>query len=274
MMSIRYLTLISLLSLVCISDAFASNTNGQHWLTQPVSLEFNNEPLRKVLGRISSETGVAIMYDEALGGELVTGFYKEVSLEKAIMRLFTNRNKSLIIHDAKRLVIVRNFGAKNYVWAETTLTDLPSPEGMSAEDLAKMHDEQYREYRADIEDDTVEMEGGMTRREIMTMHVSQHQSYVAEVEDGNFLGGFEISRDAIQALHEEQYAEFRKRAENKKEVLEGGITGSELETMHSAQYSSYLSKLQNKELILENGMTLEEIRQMHNRQYEGYKLNN
>lgn len=270
MILMKYWLSICLVLITLPYNAAASADFEEDWLSQSVSIEFKKEPLKLVLGRLSKQTGVAIMYDEALGDNKVSGIYANIRLEKAISRLFARQNKSLIIQDDDKLIIVKHFGAKQYVWASNQHDALPSPDGMTAEELKQMHHEQYREYRADVDDDTTVLENGMTRREISAMHLDQLQQYEDDLVSGEFFDESGMTRSEVLALHQEQYAQYKKNTEDEGEILENGMTRSELFAMHATQYKRYKRKAKSGEELLENGMTRNELKEMHARQYEEY----
>ena len=66
--------------------------------------------MSSVLGKISAQTGIVILYDENLADQKITGNYKGIGLSEAVNRLFVEKNKSILINENEKLIIVKTFG--------------------------------------------------------------------------------------------------------------------------------------------------------------------
>ena len=136
-------------SLLLTSVVFGNDTTG--WLDENVNIRFQNETMSVVLGKISTQTGIAILYDENLAEQKVTGNYKDIKFSEAINRLFSDKNKSIQVLKNEKKIIVKTFGAKQFVLASSsdTVTGESSVEGalMTAAELEKLHKQQIKEYQ-------------------------------------------------------------------------------------------------------------------------------
>ncbi|MCI5226330.1 MAG: hypothetical protein D3918_06630 [Candidatus Electrothrix sp. AX2] len=219
------------------------------WLNDKVTLRFQEEPMSSVLGKLSEQTGIAILYDEKLAGQKVTGLYKDIKFAEAINRLFSETNKSIQVLKNEKKIIVKTFGAKNFVLALSSKTVAGESSAkeriMTAAELEKMHRQQYKEYKERIADDNEVFEGGITRGKIRVMHEQQEKLYrkrrandAEEFEDG-------VTRGEIRVMHEQQEKLYRKRRANDAEEFEDGVTRGEIRVMHEKQKKAYEKRMKD-----------------------------
>ncbi|MCI5223852.1 MAG: hypothetical protein D3924_14565 [Candidatus Electrothrix sp. AR4] len=99
---------------LCIYDDSSSAAQKKtHWLNSAVSVRFQNERLENVLGKISKQTGVVIVFNQELADEKVTGNYKGIKLSDAINRLFLGKNKTVQTDRSKKIILVKTFRKKD-----------------------------------------------------------------------------------------------------------------------------------------------------------------
>ncbi len=190
------------------SNAIAATQKATSWLDKPISISFENEPLSKVLKQISEQTSVSIAYDQELANEKVTGNYQNVKTSDAITRLFRSKNKSIQVNKAKKIVIVKTFGAKSFIWAGI-IQERSAPYPMTLGELKEMHALQYREYKNRVANDSEILKGGITRGEMKAMHAQQYSAYQKKIsKDDDMLEGG-ITRGEMKAMHEKQYREIK-----------------------------------------------------------------
>ena len=86
--------LISLtISFIVLSNSvYSSEATQSDWLKRNVTINFNNEPLGRVLEKISQQSGVSILYDDAFAHEKVIGNFKDIKISDAVTRLFKGKN--------------------------------------------------------------------------------------------------------------------------------------------------------------------------------------
>ncbi|MCI5164623.1 MAG: hypothetical protein D3903_00695 [Candidatus Electrothrix sp. GM3_4] len=229
-----------------------------------------------VLGEIAQQTGIAILYDEKLATQKVTGYYKDVKFSEAINRLFSEKNKSIQVFKNEKKIIVKTFGAKQFILAGKDSTSgsanrADDSEKMTLAELEKMHKQQYSEYKERIADESEVLEGGMTRGEVKVMHKKQYEEYIKRIADDNevFEGG--MTRGEIKKMQEKQYEEFKKRIADDNEVFEGGMTRGEIKKMQEKQYEEFKKRIADDNEVFEGGMTRGEIKKMQEKQYRNFK---
>ncbi|RWX52476.1 hypothetical protein VU01_10071, partial [Candidatus Electrothrix marina] len=152
-LSIVFITLLSCMLL----STLAAGQNQAEWLNDKVTVRFQEEPMSTVLGEIAQQTGIAILYDEKLADQKVTGSYKEIKFSEAINRLFSETNKSIQVFKNEKKIIVKTFGAKQFVLASSA-EDVPNnflseDKLITAVELQKMQRQRYNEYRKRIAND-------------------------------------------------------------------------------------------------------------------------
>ncbi|MCW5214109.1 hypothetical protein VU13_02110, partial [Desulfobulbus sp. US5] len=102
-LSIVFITLLSCM----LFSTLAAGQNQAEWLNDRVTIKFQEEPMNTVLGEIAQQTGIAILYDEKLADQKVTGYYKGVKFSEAINRLFSEKNKSIQVFKSEKKIIVK-----------------------------------------------------------------------------------------------------------------------------------------------------------------------
>ncbi|MCI5160756.1 MAG: hypothetical protein D3917_01770 [Candidatus Electrothrix sp. AX5] len=269
--------LLCVIFLSCIfSSTLAAGQDKAGWLNDRVTIRFQEEPMSVVLGGIAQQTGIAILYDEKLAGQKVTGYYKDVKFSEAINRLFSEKNKSIQVFKNEKKIIVKTFGAKQFILAssgETTSAKSSNDSEilMTAAELKKMHRQQYKEYKERIANVNEVLEGGMTRGEVKVLQKKQYEEYKKRIADDNEVLEGIVTRGEVKALHKKQYEEYKKRIADDNEVLEGAVTRGEVKALHKKQYEEYKKRIANENEMLEGGMTRGEIKTMQARQYKNYK---
>ena len=190
--------------------------------------------------------------------------YDNVPLQHALNRIFAHQNKSFIFNKEEKIIIVKSFGAKEYVWTAYDRNQVTFPEKMTAEEVNQLHNEQYQEYLADLSNDDQVLENGMTRAQMKAMHEQQYQEYLDAKEDSNGLLENGMTIGQVRTMHAQQYEEYKLESEDDSVILEDGVTTrGELRAMHESQYRSYKNSLSDSSELLENGMSKKELREMH-----------
>ncbi len=247
------------------------------WLNAPVTIRFQEKPLSGVLKELSRQTDIAILYDENLANERVTGNFKNVKASDAINRLFSKKNKSIQVSKDKKVIIVKTFGAKNFIWAYNNdrIGDQGLLKLMTLKDLGRLHTEQYKEYKKYIANDNQMLEdGSMTRGELRAMHKQQQREFQIQLaNDSEMLQGGSMTRGELKAMHKQQQQEFQVQLANDNEMLQGGsMTRGELRAMHKRQQKKFQAKVVNNAEMLEvNNMTRAELKAMHERQQQTFE---
>ena len=157
--------------------------------------------------KISEKTHVTIVFDQGQRNNPVSMEYVNIPLQNAVNRIFAHQNKSIIFNNEEKIIIVKSFGAKEYVWTAYDGNRVTFPDKMTADEVNQLHSEQYQEYLTDLENDDLVLENGMTRGQ-------------------------------LKAMHEQQYREYQDSNENIV-LLEAGMTIDQLRTMHAQQYEEY-----------------------------------
>ncbi|MCW5212359.1 hypothetical protein VU04_05570 [Desulfobulbus sp. TB] len=289
MLTLQKKTTISCLTLFfCLFfSSLAFGLGKTEWLNDKVTIRFQEEPMSSVLGKLSQQTGIAILYDEKLAGQKVTGLYKDIKFAEAINRLFSETNKSIQVLKNEKKIIVKTFGAKKFVLASSAQrasSSSPSNqasdnfEKMTLADLEKMHRQQYREYKKRITDESEILEGGMTRGEVRTMQKKQYEEYKKRIANDNEILEGGMTRGEVRAMQKKQYEEYKKRIANDNEILEGGMTRGEVRAMQKKQYKKYQKNSDDKEIVeiinkdgVKENMTRGEIRAMQKKQKKNYR---
>ncbi|MCI5139442.1 MAG: hypothetical protein D3922_13755, partial [Candidatus Electrothrix sp. AR1] len=181
---------LSLLSPIFLS-ALAAGQDKAEWLDDKVTIRFQEEAMSTVLGKIAQQTSIAILYDEKLSNQKVTGYYKNIKFSEAINRLFSEKNKSIQVFKNEKKIIVKTFGAKQFILASSaeiapsSIQPSEDSKKMTLAELEKMHKQQYKEYKERISNENEVLEGGMTRGELKAMHKKQYEDYKKSISDDN-----------------------------------------------------------------------------------------
>ena len=160
-----------------------AETKEVEWFNRPVSIKAVAEPLESVLGKISANAQVTIVFDQSQRLNPVSMVYEDVPLQHALNRLFAHQNKSFVFNNEKKIIIVKSFGAKEYVWTAYDRDKVAFPAEMTAEEVNQLHSEQYQEYLTDLGNDDQILDNGMTRGQLKAMHEQQYQEYLNSKED-------------------------------------------------------------------------------------------
>ena len=272
-----YLSILYVVLVLIASDAIAAAQKAGNWLDEPISVSFQNEPLNKVLKQISEQTGVSIAYDQELANEKVTGNYKNVKTSDAITRLFKSKNISIQINNEKKIIIVKTFGAKNFIWAEAfdeSARDESDLNYITIADLEKMHIQQYKSYKEHTADDNAILEDeGITRGQLRSMQEQQYVAYKKDISNDDEIPEDEVlTRGQLRNMHGQQYAVYKKDISNDDEIPKDEVlTRGQLRNIHKQQYVAYKKDISNDNKILEDGMlTRGQLRNIHEQQYNEY----
>jgi hypothetical protein len=252
------------------SSAIATTLKADNWLDEPISISFQNETLSKVLKQISEQTGVSIAYDQKLATEKVTGAYQGVKTSDAITRLFKSKNISIQVNTEKKVIIVKTFGAKSFIWAGTVQGNDGFAK-MTLAELETVHTQQYKEYKEQIADANEILDIGMTRGELTVLHKNQYKEYQTRRTEDNVILNTKMTRSEMHVMNKKQYSDYQKALKNDSIVLDTGMTRGEMQIMNKKQYSSYQTALKNDSIVLDTGMTRGEMRVMQSAQYIEYK---
>jgi len=269
-----YLSILYAILILIASDVIAATQRADNWLDEPINISFQNEPLSKVLKQISEQTGISIAYDQQLANEKVTGNYQNVKTSNAITRLFKSKNISIQVNNEKKVVIVKTFGTKSFVWADTTQesgANVKGAELITDADLEKMLNGQYKVYKEQIADDNEVLDDGMTRGEIRVMHKLQYKELQKSMitDNGDLADG--MTRNEIDILQKQQYIEYENDIANDKVIVTDGMTRREIRDLHKTQYEEFQTNQKNGTQLINDATTMDEIRTLHEEQYEEYQ---
>ncbi|CAK8723790.1 hypothetical protein H206_02390 [Candidatus Electrothrix aarhusensis] len=265
--------ILCVIFLSCIfSSTLAAGQNKTGWLNDKVTIRFQEESMSAVLGGIAQQTGIAILYDEKLAGQKVTGYYKNVKFSEAINRLFSEKNKSIQVFKSEKKIVVKTFGAKQFILATSGKITPDQPvdeaETMTVADLEKMHKRQYKEYKERIADDNeIITDDKLTRAELRKFHKKQLQEIAQREQDPNYRDPFsKMARSEVQALHAKQYREIQENEKNKKIIdIFTGMSKGDIEILHKRQANELRVSKQDDPF---SDQTPQEIKALHAKQYK------
>ena len=269
-----YFLLFFLAVLFMSGTALSGSQEGANWLDHPVTIRFQGETLGSVLESIAKQTGIAILYDQELANEKVSGNFKNVKASEAITRLFGSKNKSIQVGKDKKIIIVRTFGAKKFIWAGHSKGIARKDQAfapMTLGELETLHINQYKKYKERIANENEILEGGMTRSELKAMQEQQHSNYQKRITNDEEVVEGGMTRGELRAMQERQYEANQARIADNDEMIEGEITRGELRIMQEQQHRKSIGRTSNVDEILEGGMTRSELRAMQEQQYKEYK---
>ncbi len=211
------------------------------WLEEPVTIHFQNEPLKAVLMEISKQTGISILYDEALVTERVFGKYNNIPFSEAINRIFKGKNKTIRINKTKRVVIVNTFGAKEFIWAEER-TEAGVKEffrdSVTLDEIQSLQMRQYREFQDEISDESEVVENDLTRKQLREIILEQSLQFESHLLDDD-------------------------------EVIENGKTRGQLRDLIKLQDSYFVADISDSQLV-EDDLTRSELRELILKQMESF----
>lgn len=259
------------LALVLVPETLVAVDRGNVWMEREVSLSFKNEPLGDVLSQLSRQVDVGILFDESLKSHHVSGYFDSITIQVAVYRLFSQQNKIVIYDEDNRVIIVKQFGAKQYIWATKELSEVPKSNGMTAERLELLHGQQYKDYKAASSDECALLTGGMTKGELEAMHEAQYYEFKSDNAAASHLIGDENTIDELRSLHKEQYENFKAAMYNDDEIRGQEMTRSELRAVNERQYQAFKQGLESELELQLKSITRSELREINTRQYNEYK---
>lgn len=234
------------------------------WQDQPVTLEFSKEPLQKVLEKFCEQAGFSIVFDESLANELVTGDYDDITAVDALNRIFKGKNKIIQVNNDQKILVVKTFGAKKFVWAGGEDTS----KSITLEELKTMHIMQSQELAENFADPNQVLDLGMTRAELHTMHEQQYNEYMSSIRNEAELFDEGITRGQMKLIHEKQFQAYQNSLTNKDEKLIGGITREQLNALNEQQYQEYKKESSDVDTIVDGlDMTYRQLSNLHQQQY-------
>lgn len=260
-------------------SALAVGQDKAGWLNDRVTIRFQEEPMSTVLGKIAQQTGIAILYDEKLADQKVTGYYKDIKFSETINRLFSEKNKSIQVFKNEKKIIVKTFGAKQFILASSAETTQSEPssddsEKMTLAELEKIHRRQYKEYKKRISNEDEVFEGGMTRRELRAMQEKQQEALQERLEnDHTIIEGRDVTLGELRALHDKQKRQLQASLEKQAGLFENGMTRGEITAMHRKQKKKLAATLKNDDYLVGDGINLGQLRRLHKAQ-SGIVVNN
>ena len=274
MLILRY-NKISFFWILCIgitfltNNAIAATKKANNWLDEPLTISFQNEPLSKVLKRISERTGVSIAYDQELANEKVTGNYKDLKTSDAITRLFRNKNNTILVNKEKKIIIVKTFGAKNFLLAKAVdskdhfLQQQIIGTDMTIAELNALNKKQLEYSQQTIGDDEIIMgSSGMTLSDLNNLHLKDLEVlHSTNVDDIKILGSdLTIQEvDELSALHIQDKTTVR----NKSLIMGTKMTLGQLDTFQENQNRSLMPLDKKNTLIMGTNITLGELDKIH-----------
>jgi type II secretory pathway component GspD/PulD (secretin) len=235
-----------------------------NWSERPVTVNFPNEPLSKVLNKIAKQAGLSVLYDQTLANEIVNGNYNGVKASKAITRLFKGQNLIVQVIDDKKIIIVKTFGTKDFIWSGEQNTSLP----ITRAELDALHTMQSREYQENIADQNSVLEGGLTLGEMNLLHEEQYDQHKASILNADeVIDEKGMTRGQLNSMHEEQHDNYQINLIDNNEVLIEGITRRQLDALHNHQYQELIRDVDEHIDIPDFGITLSQLDKMHEQQY-------
>lgn len=266
---------ISFFWILCISitfltsNAIAVTKKANNWLDEPLTISFQKEPLSEVLKQISERTGVSIAYDQELANEKVTGNYKNVKISDAITRLFRDKNNTILVNKAKKLIIVKTFGAKNFLLAKAVAskdhilqqqvmgTDMTIPE------LNAQNKKQLEHSQQTIGDDEVIMgSSGIKLSDLNNLHLQHLETlHSTNINDIKILGSDMTIQelDELSALHIQKNTTVK----NKSFVIGTTMTLAQLNTLQDQQNRTLMPLDRKNTLIMGAKITMDELDKFH-----------
>ena len=261
-MKIKYIFLPALFFLFFLMPPCVRCTVAVELDDVSISLEFHNKKVKDVLWAIAHQGKILLLYDEKQAGKIISGKYKNITVEAAIKRIFSGNNLTLTLDPAKRMVIIKTFGAVNY----KVISGLGEHEpvivgGLSLKDLQTLHRNQVTEIERYLTNpDSIDSLTGKTLGEIRHLHEEQSREIQTVTEE-----------DRIRSLHEQQEKEIQVYLHNPDSVDPmSGMRLSKIRALHQIQFDE-IKKNNEEEIDPFTHMTNKEIKELHRKQYE--KLN-
>jgi len=212
-----------------------------------VTMALVDKPLGLALEELSAKTGYKIIIEKDFQSIVISGNFKDVSVEEFIRRALRGKNLSIISDESKKLVIVRLFGNKAGVGnlivignfedgpgstlTSDELSDIKklhkaqseefkdwknNPEsidpysGATLGELASLHEGQVKEYEAwKANPDSVDPDGGGNLKDISNLQEKQVQDYEAWKNNPESIDPYsEEKLGNLNAMHQQQAEEY------------------------------------------------------------------
>ncbi|CAK8715318.1 hypothetical protein KKHLCK_04420 [Candidatus Electrothrix laxa] len=268
--------ILCFLLLSCMVSTLAIGQDKTGWLNDRVTIRFQEEPMNTVLGKIAQQTGIAILYDENLSDQKVTGYYKDIKFSEAINRLFSQKNKSIQVFKNEKKIIVKTFGAKQFVLIgqdernQVQVQQSAGEKQMTLAELEKLHKQQYKEYKEWIASDNEILVEGMTRKQIQEMAEQQDKEYMKRLADENEVMTNGMTRKQIREMAEQQDKEYMKRLADENELMADGMTRKQIREIAEQQDKEYIEGLTDENNVMADGMSKKQIQKRAEQQDEKY----
>ncbi|MCI5189031.1 MAG: hypothetical protein D3905_04365 [Candidatus Electrothrix sp. AS4_5] len=270
MLTLQNKTIICLTLFFCFFlSPLAFGQGKTEWLNDKVTLRFQEEPMSSVLGKLSQQTGIAILYDEKLAGQKVTGLYKDIKFAEAINRLFSETNKSIQVLKNEKKIIVKTFGAKNFVLAlsaqqvPSSVDKVPdNSEKMTLAEVEAMHKRQYKEYKMRLADENEVLEGGLTRAQAKERILRDNAQFKQKLKnEDEILEGWK-TRAEVRKMIQQEHEKFQKSLSDDSEVIPegGGMNRGQLRELIKKDRRAYEESLSRNDTIIEGGLTKQAAR--------------
>ncbi len=275
-LSVKKVDLFTALLIILIlfpCNVFSTSEKESNWLDKQVSITFRNEPLRKVLSGIAQQASISIIYAQELANEKVNGDYNNLKALDAITRLFNGKNKVIQINSRKKIISIKTFGAKNFIWAGNIRQDQSPYESITLAELNKLHEQQNHEYISRIVSDNEISVGGITLSKLNLLHEQQNRRHQTLTNNGDTILENGMTLNELNLLHEQQNHEYQTLLNYGDEALENGMTLNELNLFHKRQNEDYQARIAINgeiEITPEGVVTLNALNLLHEHQYKEY----
>jgi hypothetical protein len=231
-----------------------------------VIIAAKNEPLKKVLDKISKSTGYKIEVTEGWGNRLVTTDFINASLDislKKLLKALGGPSNSIITYENTKKIKINIFESSRR--SSANITEVYPEEDdnkvmdldLTFTELKELHIKQEQEYKKDNQNQdeiVVPAEGdqpAVTRSQLENLHKKQQQEFKKNNPDkGDIVIPAEgdqpaVTRSQLENLHKRQQQEFNKNNPVKDEVVipaEGdrpAVTRKQLEELHAKQKRTF-----------------------------------
>jgi hypothetical protein len=238
-----------------------NNVSAMSWYDAPVDVTFQEEHIDDVLQQIHEQTGITILYDQSMAGEMVTGSYRTSALN-AVRRLFSEKNIVVQMDNASRALVVRGFGAK-----ELTMIGAPSSIRTVA-DLSALHASQQSEINKKIADESRFVAEGFTIGQLREMHRKQFEEHEKVKEAGIEELAENFTQTDLRLLHQQQEHDISRKLEDLDREVSEGVTVGQVRALHKRQFDIFSKQVADGEAVVdqETGMTRSELRDLHKAQ--------
>jgi hypothetical protein len=262
------------ISVLIINPSFAAVNS----VKEPVvSISVKNEPLKKVLEKISKSTGYKIEVTEGWENKLISADFintpLDTSLKKIIKALGGPSNSIVTYENAKNIKInifdssARSFSNITEVYLENDDNKVMGLDITFAQ-LEDLHAKQQKEIEAskqDMDEIVIPAEGdqpAVTRGQLKALHEKQKQEIDKNKQDMDEIvipaEGDQpaITRRQLQALHERQTREIEASKQDMDEIMiqaEGdqpAVTRGQLQALHEKQKQEIEEINQNKDEMI------------------------